>query len=81
MVNNGFSRRLEALETMITRQESQPRPDLSRLSVEERHTIDSLRAKAGGDTDNWNLSRLTADDLRILRALLRKAHRMEDTAL
>lgn len=77
-VNNGFSRRLEALEATIARRETTPRPDLTRLSDDERHTIDSLRAKACADSGHWNLSRLTADDLRILRGLLQKAHHMEE---
>lgn len=80
-MNDGFERRLAVLEGIIMRQETKPQPDLTRLSAEERQDLEALRVKANGDGGHWNLSRLTADDLRILRALLRKAHHMEDTAL
>lgn len=79
-VNNGFSRRLEALESAIARQETKPRPDWTRLTAEERRDLEALRVKAGGDSDKWNLSKLTIDDLRLLRSLLRKAH-TEETAV
>jgi hypothetical protein len=77
--NNGFERRLDALEAVITRQEITPRPDLTRLSAEERQDLEALRLKADGNSDRWNLSRLSADDLRALRGLLQKAYRMEET--
>jgi hypothetical protein len=77
---NGFERRLEALEAAIKGQETKSRPDLTRLSAEERQDLEALRLKAGGNSDRWTLSRLTADDLRSLRGLLRKAHQMEGTS-
>lgn len=75
--NNGFSRRLEALEAVITRK---PQPDWTLLSADELRDLEALRVKAGGDSDKWNLSKLTIDDLRLLRSLLRKAH-TEETAV
>lgn len=76
-VNSGWSRRLEAVEASIARQEAKPRPDWTRLTAEEQRDLEALRVKAGGDSDTWNLSKLTIDDLRILRSLLRKAHTEE----
>lgn len=77
-VNNGFSRRLEALEAVITRQESKPRPDWTRLTAEERRDLEALEVKAGSrDGGKWNLTALSTEDLRTLRVLLQKAYQTE----
>ncbi len=77
-VNNGFSRWLEALEAAITRQEIKPRPDWTRLTVDELRAMEALEVKAGSrDGGKWNLSALTTEDLHTLRGLLQKATREE----
>lgn len=77
-MNNGFSRRLEALEAAIPRQEPTPRPDWTRLTAEELRDLEALEVKAGSsDGGKWSLSALTTEDLHILRGLLQKATREE----
>lgn len=70
-----LERRLERLESAIAeqRQETPDPADLTRLTEDERRTLEDLAATACGPDDVWALEKLTSDELHKLRALAVKA--------
>lgn len=68
-----LERRLEKLEAAITERQLVDPVDLTRLTEDERRTLEDLAAKAGGDGGAWALDKLTDGELRTLRALADKA--------
>lgn len=74
-MNNGFERRLAALEAVITQQAITPRPDWTRLTADELRDLEALEVKAGSRDGGkkWNLSALSTEELHTLKEMIRRA--------